>query len=112
MRRRQRKQQRQADLLTQSESSNSYAPETGPFQLYEYKLDANGPVLAEMPTANQMPAELHDEYLRDRGDSGLVGMERSKVGVGESGKDARWDARFNFTFRFMFEPSDPGSFDS
>ena len=52
----------------------------------EYKLDANGPVLAEMPTANQMPAELHDEYLRDRGDSRLVGIEGSKVGVGDSGK--------------------------
>ena len=69
-------------------------------------------MLAEMSTANQMPAELHDGYLRDRGDNGLVGMERSKVGVGESGKDARWDAWFNFTFRFMSEPSDPGSFDS
>jgi hypothetical protein len=33
LRRRQRKQQRQADLLTQSESSNSGAPETGPFQV-------------------------------------------------------------------------------
>ena len=65
-----------------------------------------------MPTANQMPAELHDEYLRDRGDSGFVGVEGSKVGVGESGKDTRWDARFNFTFRFMSEPSYPGSFDS
>lgn len=78
----------------------------------EYKLDANGPVLAEISTANQMPAELHDEYLRDRGDSELVGMEESKVGVGESGKDTRWDARFNFTFRFMSGPSYPGSFDS
>lgn len=39
-------------------------------------------------------------------------MEGSKVGVGESGKDTRWDARFNFTFRFMSEPSYPDYFDS
>lgn len=65
-----------------------------------------------MPTANQMPAELHDEYLREIGGSGLVGMEGSKVGVRESGKGTRWDARFNFTFRCVSGPSHPGSFDS